>query len=298
MQGHGDDSSGKRMRLRYAGSCRLCDAELAAGVPGVYERATKTVRCLECGSTPEPPQAPQLQGNRARGGAELGGAPNDLASNDLEAGVAGASARREFERRRTRREDRIRSEHPKLGGLILALSDDPQTTRAWAQGARGEERLGLELDSLAVEGVAMLHDRRVPGTRANIDHIAVTANGLWVIDAKRYTGRPTLKVEGGIIRPRVERLLVGRRDCTTLVDGVLRQVELVTAALTREASPVEVRGALAFVDADWPLVGGAFTTRGIHVVWPKRLAKLLTKSGSLEGRDRIWEVLARRFPPA
>lgn len=38
----------KRMKLRYAGSCRLCGTELPARVEAVYERATKTVRCVEC----------------------------------------------------------------------------------------------------------------------------------------------------------------------------------------------------------------------------------------------------------
>jgi hypothetical protein len=28
--------------------------------------------------------------------------------------------------------------------------------------------------------------------------------------------------------------------------------------------------------AEWPLTGGAFTTPGVHALWPKRLAKLLT----------------------
>lgn len=96
-----------------------------------------------------------------------------------------------------------------------------------------------------------------------------------MIDAKRYGGRPELKIEGGILRPRVEKVLVGRRDCTKLVDGVLSQVELVRDLV----GSVPVTGVLCFVDADWPLIGGAFTTRGIHVFWPKRLAKLLDEAG-------------------
>ena len=36
--------------------------------------------------------------------------------------------------------------------------------------------------------IAVLHDRRIPGSKANIDHIAITAAGIWVIDAKRYKG--------------------------------------------------------------------------------------------------------------
>jgi hypothetical protein len=210
-------------------------------------------------------------------------------------GVAGSSARRQFDRRKAKREAGVRARHPRLGGLILAVTNEPQSTRAWERGAVGEERLGTRLDTLTGQGTAVLHDRRIPGSRANIDHIAVTANGVWVIDAKRYQGRPTLRVEGGIPRPRVERLLVGTRDCTKLVDGALRQVDLVRAALEHQDIPVA--GALCFLDADWPLIGGAFTTRGIQVLWPNRLAELLT--GTPDGPvDAVTTclALAEAFP--
>ena len=38
----------KQMRLRYAGSCSVCDADLPAGVKAVYDRSSKTVRCVAC----------------------------------------------------------------------------------------------------------------------------------------------------------------------------------------------------------------------------------------------------------
>ena len=150
--------------------------------------------------------------------------------------VAGGSARREHERRKSAREQRIRANHPKLGGLILALSDEPQTTRAWEQGAIGEELLAERLKDLPSD-MRILHDRRVPGSRANIDHIVVSSAGVWVIDAKRYKDkRPELRVEGGIIRPRVESLRVGGRDRTKLVDGVRSQVEQVAGAVAARMS--------------------------------------------------------------
>ncbi|WP_308116527.1 hypothetical protein [Leifsonia poae] len=62
--------------------------------------------------------------------------------------------------------------------------------------------------------------------------------GVWVIDAKRYKGRPRLQVEGGLLRPRVEKLVVRGRDQTKLVDGVLKQVGLVQPVV----ADVEVRG--------------------------------------------------------
>lgn len=37
----------KQVRLRYAGTCRLCGAELAARTEAIYETETKTVRCLD-----------------------------------------------------------------------------------------------------------------------------------------------------------------------------------------------------------------------------------------------------------
>jgi hypothetical protein len=103
----------------------------------------------------------------------------------IELGVAGGSARQEFARRHSRREGRIREAHPRLGGLILALSDDPQSTRAWQSGATGERKLGEKLVSLG-DSIVALHDRQVPRSRANIDHLVVGPAGVYVIDAKRY----------------------------------------------------------------------------------------------------------------
>ncbi len=278
-------ANNKRMRLRYAGTCRLCGVDLPAHTEALYERETRTVRCLACTAT--------------------GVALIDVASRPMTAdpqqteraapGVAGSSARREYERRKARDEARIRARWGRLGGLAVVLSGERQSTKAWARGAVGEERLGAQLDALASDDIAVLHDRRIAGTRANIDHLVVARVGIWVIDAKRYKGRPTLNVGGGILRPRSEKVMVGRRDCTELVDGVLGQVDLVRAV----AGDVPVTGVLCFVEAGWPPLGGAFTSRGIHLLWPKRLARMLTENhtGTVDVRA-IRESLASRFEPA
>lgn len=283
----------KVMRLRYAGTCCLCGVGLDAGTRASYDRSAKTVACLTCpggsvvtvetddaattSSVPEPRPAP------------------------VETGAAGASARREYERRAAKRETRIREAHPRLGGLILALSDEPQSTTAWARGAKGEELLGQRLDALRDRGVRVLHDRRIPRTRANIDHIAVSPGGVVVIDAKRYRGRPRLVATGGILRPRTSALFVGSRDCTTLVDGVHKQVTLVRSALDDAGLPeVPARGMLCFVDADWPVFGGSFTVDGVDVVWPKKAAEqLVAPGGRTPGAvEDVHRVLAEAFPVA
>lgn len=273
----------KRMRLRYAGTCRVCSAALDARTEAVYEREAKTVRCLDCSPAAE----------AAEPGLDHAAPP----PQQVDSGTAGASARREYERRRTKREERIRARHPRLGGLILALSDDPQSTTAWDKGALGEERLGHRLDELASDTLRLLHDRRVPGTRANIDHLAVTPTGVWVIDAKRYAAkRPSLRVEGGVLRPRVEKLMVGSRDQTKLVDGVLKQVDLVRSLVDDE---MPVAGVLCFIEADLPLVGGAFAIRGVHVLWPRKLYPRLSADGPhASSVAEVHTRLAEGLPPA
>jgi hypothetical protein len=266
----------KRMRLRYAGACRVCGVELAAKADAIYERSTKTVRCATHDLS-----------------ADL------VAADDVvvEAGTPGASARREFERRRDKREARTRTKHPKLGGLILALSENPQSTKAWDVGAIGEERLGNRLNEFASDSLRVLHDRRIPGSKANIDHLAVTPTGIYVIDAKKYKGRPQLKIEGGLLRARVEKLLVGSRDCTKVVDGVLKQVDVVRAIV---GDDLPIHGVLCFVESDWPLIGGSFTTRGVEVLWPKKLYPKLTTDGPIQPETgaELHRLLASSLPPA
>lgn len=215
-------------------------------------------------------------------------------------GVAGGSARREHRRRVVLREKRVRERHPRLGGLILAVTDEPQSTRAWERGAIGEEKVARVLDALSGPELHVLHDRRMPGSRANIDHLAVSSAGVFVIDAKRYTGRPQLRAEGGLLRPRTEKLMVGGRDRTKLVTGVLKQLDVVRAALESAGLSLPVQGALCFVDADWPLFGGSFKTRGVHVTSPSKMGHLLRNGGALSGelRASARNLLERKFPAA
>lgn len=278
------------MRLRCVGTCRLCGAQLAAGEVAVYERPIKTVRCASC------PQA-AVTAPCPSGVADV---PRPSGPPAIETGVAGASARREHDRRAAKREGRIREAHPKLRGLILALSDDPQTTRAWSAGAVGEHIVARSLDKWANEHVRMLHDRRIPRTKANIDDLAVAPSGVYVIDAKRYKGRPDLRIQGGILRPRTTTLVVGGRDCTKLLDGMHKQVDLVRRALEQSHPGVRMRGMLCFVDADWPLIGGAFSIDSVDVLRPKKAAQLLSSEGPLtaEQVSTVHQLLAARFPVA
>ena len=257
------------------------------------------MRCLGCAT-------PSLATHAALEPAEvfappIGGNPPSEAEPEIVAGMAGASARREYERRSAKREDRVRAAHPRIGGFLLAISEEPQSTTAWAVGAWGEALLGKGLDGLAPRGVRVLHDRRIPRTRANIDHIAVSSSGVFVIDAKRYSGRPTRQSAGGLFSPRVTFLMVGGRNQTKLVDGVHKQVSLVRSALDAAGfAEVPVRGMLCFIEANWPLIGGSFVIDGVDVLRPNKAAEHLLTAGDLDEAmtERLHRSLAATFPAA
>jgi hypothetical protein len=219
---------------------------------------------------------------------------------EIPSGQAGVSARREYERRKAGRENKVRRAHPYLGGLLLALSDDPQNIKAWAAGAHGEELLGQRLNRLSNSQVRVLHDRRIPGTKANLDYLAVTSTGVCIIDAKNYAGRVKLQTRGNLFAQRTQKLLVGSRDCTKIVTGMHKQIDVVRAALDTARTQVSVTGMLCFVDARWPLIGAAFTIDGIHVLWPSRALRHLRHPGDLNA-DHVADVhriLANAFPPS
>lgn len=310
----------KRMKLRYAGKCRLCGTALPARTDAIYERTNKTVRCLDCSATAAarefaPPKTPADPAVESIGVVEtlVPIAPVPAGQNvdatkppqliatptepemEVAADTAGASARQEYERRRAKDEARLRDKWGRFGNIAVAMASERQSTAAWRIGAVGEERLGAVLDTFVCAQLATLHDRRIPGSRANIDHMVITPAGIWVIDAKRYKGRPDLKVEGGILRPVTTKLTVAGRDRTNLVDGVLKQVDRVSQAVP--GAPVT--GVLCFLEADWPLIGGALKTRGVHVVWPRKLYKMLANlEENLIDVEATRDALARWFKPA
>jgi hypothetical protein len=71
-------------------------------------------------------------------------------------------------------------------GLRFRASPDAV---AWRRGAAGERRTARLLNPLERHGWAILHDLALPGSRANIDHLAIGPGGVFVIDSKQYRGR-------------------------------------------------------------------------------------------------------------
>ncbi len=172
------------------------------------------------------------------------------------------------------------------------MRDAPQSERSWAVGAAGEEAVALALEARCAESVCLLHDRRIPNSRANIDHLAVAPTGVWVIDSKKYKGRVEVR------RPLFgdARLMIDRRDRSKLADGLARQVAAVASAVD---PGVPVRGAFCMVDAELPLLR-TLTFGGYPLLGRRKLAKTLNGPGALPdaGVRALAALLAEHFRAA
>src|SRR5947209_15616654 len=145
----------RQLRLRRPDICSSCGISLSKGAYAIWNPADKTVTCLAC----------------APGG-------------EIDTGVPGASAAAEGERRRNRKVDDVRrkyGDHAAQVAEVLAARDEAAT---WGKGSKGESWLADYIDKEVGDAVIALHDRLIPGTPANIDHLFVTPKGVWVVDAK------------------------------------------------------------------------------------------------------------------
>lgn len=292
------------MTLRRAGSCAACGAHLNAGAVGVWFPDERVVRCLGC--------------TEVELGSEDGVAPGSSQAPDrvVADAVAGGSAQREYDRRSERELARkqaridddaewrkaIVEERPILGRIAAAVTPRPQigpeshATKAWKVGAEGERRVAEVLADL--DGVEVLHDRRIPRTRANIDHLVVGPSGVFVVDAKKYTGAVEVRERGTLFRSDL-RLYVNGRDRSPLVDGVVRQTDIVKSVLASSFPLVPVRGVLCFIGCEWGFFMKPKHVRGVTALWPLKLPEHVSAVGP-HGADlaEVAEQLRRALPPA
>src|SRR6202042_27192 len=103
------------VRLDHATHCQSCSERLAAGDLAAIAPASDTIICLAC--APERPE-----------------------------GEAGASAQREYDRRRQRRRDHAREKLGLVGMVLAHVIEEPQSTQSWAQGAQGERHTAARLE--------------------------------------------------------------------------------------------------------------------------------------------------------
>lgn len=128
-----------------------------------------------------------------------------------------------------------------VGGMLTTIErliGMPARVRAWETGATGEERVGPLLETLEGRGWFILHDRRIPGARENIDHLAIGPAGVVVVETKNYRGA---------VRMRDGELRVGGRR----VD-FFGQAERQITAVERAVESDKVIGLVTLIRGDFP----------------------------------------------
>jgi hypothetical protein len=270
---HQPDASIVLRRLRWPDTCSRCGLALPATSEAWWDRRAKEATCRQC--------------------KEGSGLAFRLA------GTAGGSAAREYERRHANRQAALQARFGPLARVVDAVTNDPRSTTSWAKGASGEARLGAFLERELTGTAIVLHDRRVPNSKANIDHIAVAPSGIWVIDAKSYRGKVERRTIGSFWNPRTDLYVGGRRqnDCA---DAARLQIGVVARTVGARDGELPLRPTLCFVDSDWGLFPRPFVFHEVFVTWPQELVKKIRGEGPLDSATVAWTAarLATALPPA
>jgi hypothetical protein len=185
-----------------------------------------------------------------------------------------------------------------LDGMAASTWPDRDVGRSFAVGAIGELTLAAAIDTLAAHGVPALHDRRGPEVESTIDHLVVTAAGVWVVHTELRRGTVTWRHARS---PSGHQLMVrgrNRQDLLVELDSQVREVG--RALLEHDLAEVPVRGAVCFVGGNVPVLQRQLDLGGRLVTWPCAFGKRLALEGPMDGdaRTYVLKVLDAAFPPA
>jgi hypothetical protein len=166
---------------------------------------------------------------------------------------------------------------PWLAGLIAAAGAAwrlrlraSQPTRAWRDGARGERATARRLQRLERHGYTVLHDLQVPGSHANVDHLAIGPAGVFVIDSKYYRGALQLGGDGML-------WYGGYPLAQQLATAVWASVRVAEALQL----PPEVPVVPLLVIHRAPVPWGGLTVAGVQVIPPSALGEVLGREAVL-----------------
>jgi len=171
---------------------------------------------------------------------------------------------------------------------VVRFRVSPETS-AWRRGAAGERRTARLLSRLEHRGWVVLHDLAVPGSPANIDHLAIGPGGVVAIDSKQYRGRLQLDPSG--------LLWHGRHLLTMAVRAVRWEADQADEVLG--VADVDVASVVAVHGAAVPWAG--VTVNGVTVVPANRLLDLLrARPPILTAQQAAWltDRARVRFRPA
>jgi len=174
-----------------------------------------------------------------------------------------------------------------IGGSAALREARSRRDPKWVKGAAGEYLMDQSLHSRLSKDFVILTDRRVPGTKSNIDHVVVAPSGVWIIDSKNWKGR--IEYKAPTLAGVDTRLYVDGKDRTSTVEAMYALVIPVAQAIQDRAIPVNP--ALVFVNGDWSLASlprlvanRPYKHLGVWITPPKPLMKMINQSGPLDSQ--------------
>lgn len=155
----------------------------------------------------------------------------------------------------------------------------------WRRGAEGERRTAQLLAPLRHLGWTVLHDRRIPGSAANVDHLVVGPSGVWVVDSKLWRGRVRVLGDG--------RLWYGRRcldDDLRVLRWAASEIGRALGGHGRTSKPLPVHPVLCVHGARLPRAQLLFD--GANLAAPMALLDLLMSASPCLSADEIGRLAA------
>ena len=190
--------------------------------------------------------------------------------------------------------------------------DGPATTRCcsgppWPAGpaggsqrADGDRRASARLQFIESQGVIVLNDRRIPGSRSSIKFIAVSSVGRLRHRHQELQGPGPHQAARALGRPRARELHVGRRNCTGLGGPRLPpggRSSATASSSTPWGSEVPVQALLCLTRADWGFAS-AIEISDVWVGWPQLMAGRVQAPGVMDSPtvQEVSEMIVRQLP--
>jgi len=123
--------------------------------------------------------------------------------------------------------DKLRRDHRSKYKLhILSLiytlfQENSLEMKNWKKGKYGEVLIGNKLNKLGLKHkIAVFHDLSLPGSNANIDHLLIIGNSVFIVDSKNYSGK--VKILNNKKNTQVQtQLYIGNNEQKRLVEQAL-----------------------------------------------------------------------------
>lgn len=178
-------------------------------------------------------------------------------------------------------------------------SRKPSGAASWTQGANAEERTAATLAPLVKLGWWVGHDRSIPRSRANLDHIAIHPSGRFLV----YVDTKAWHAKGAAIQWDADssRLLYGKWDQTKAMNTVKWEARRLSEETGLPVLPVIAvdggrvignKGSHAFIDA-----------ADMYIVSSNLLFHTMALMDKVTGPNtaavaRVRRLVDSKFPPA